>query len=78
MTSSAPPGTRPAGPDDLRCRCGSLMARLAGGSLELKCRRCKRIVVVKLHGRMLGGAIEPASARACEACGPFEVVFGSG
>jgi len=29
-------------PAELRCGCGSLMARMVGGELELKCRRCKR------------------------------------
>lgn len=31
---------------DVRCDCGSLMARLTKAGIELKCRRCKRIVVV--------------------------------
>jgi len=33
---------------DLRCGCGSLMARLNQKGIELKCRRCKRIIVVPL------------------------------
>ena len=33
---------------ELRCACGSLMARLTAAGLELKCRRCKRVVVVPL------------------------------
>ncbi|MFZ5895646.1 MAG: hypothetical protein ACOY0T_31605 [Myxococcota bacterium] len=32
----------------LRCVCGSLLARFVGGALELKCRRCKRIVSIPL------------------------------
>ena len=32
----------------LRCACGSLLARYAPGGIELKCRRCKRTVVVAL------------------------------
>lgn len=32
----------------LRCACGSLLARYAAGGIELKCRRCKRTVVVSL------------------------------
>jgi phage FluMu protein Com len=28
---------------DLRCCCGSLVARIVKGHVELKCRRCKRI-----------------------------------
>ena len=30
-----------------RCACGSLLARLTAEGVELKCRRCKRIVVVR-------------------------------
>lgn len=33
---------------DLRCPCGSLMARLTAAGLELKCRRCKRVVLLRL------------------------------
>ena len=33
---------------DCRCVCGSLVARLVDGGVELKCRRCKRIHVVAL------------------------------
>lgn len=48
----APPTER-----DVRCRCGSLMARLTQAGVELKCRRCKRMVVVPLDG-MTGHWIE--------------------
>ncbi|HZZ83890.1 MAG TPA: hypothetical protein VFE30_05080 [Anaeromyxobacteraceae bacterium] len=27
---------------DLRCGCGSLLARVIGDTVELKCRRCKQ------------------------------------
>ena len=33
---------------DLRCGCGSLLARRVQGGVELKCRRCKRTVVLPL------------------------------
>ena len=33
----------------LRCACGSLLARYFGKKLELKCRRCKRTVMVPLE-----------------------------
>jgi len=36
-------------PDGLRCHCGSLLARLVEGGVELKCRRCKRVVVIPLE-----------------------------
>jgi len=46
---------------DLRCRCGSLVARLLDGKLELKCRRCQRIGVIDLAAaRAAGGPIEIA------------------
>jgi hypothetical protein len=34
---------------DLRCGCGSLLARRVAGGVELKCRRCKRTVVLPLE-----------------------------
>lgn len=33
---------------EVRCECGSLLARLVEGGVELKCRRCKRSVIVPL------------------------------
>jgi phage FluMu protein Com len=33
---------------DCRCTCGSLVARRVGGSVEIKCRRCQRVVRVPL------------------------------
>jgi phage FluMu protein Com len=33
---------------DCRCLCGSLLARLVEGAVELKCRRCKRTLLVPL------------------------------
>jgi len=32
--------------NSLRCSCGSLLARMVADGVELKCRRCKRQVVV--------------------------------
>jgi hypothetical protein len=40
----------------LRCACGSLLARFVGGRLELKCKRCKRTVLVDLKPDRDGGA----------------------
>ena len=34
--------------DDLRCDCGSLVARITEAGVELKCRRCKRIKIIPL------------------------------
>lgn len=41
---------RPAPRSDLelRCDCGSLLARLVLAGLELKCRRCKRVLTLPL------------------------------
>ncbi|MCP3139017.1 hypothetical protein [Pyxidicoccus xibeiensis] len=43
-------GQRECGADELRCMCGSLLARLVPEGVELKCRRCHRIQVVPLEG----------------------------
>jgi phage FluMu protein Com len=50
------------GCDEVRCGCGSLLARVVGGEVELKCRRCKHVWRVALAGA--GGAeIAPATSR---------------
>ena len=49
-------------PSECRCLCGSLIARRVPDGVELKCRRCKRTIVVPLLD--LGAA---ASAPAPEA-----------
>ena len=38
----------PRPPCDLRCGCGSLVARLVNGRIEIKCRRCRRTVRIAL------------------------------
>ena len=43
-----PEESQPAAGDDCRCVCGSLVARLVEGAVELKCRRCKRTLRVPL------------------------------
>ena len=35
-----------AAPHECRCCCGSLLARLRPDGVELKCRRCKRVVTL--------------------------------
>jgi hypothetical protein len=46
---------RPARPKkgtlSLRCCCGSLLARLLPDGVELKCRRCKRQIIIPLESR---------------------------
>ena len=40
--------SQPAAPlsSETRCECGQLIAKVIGGGLELKCKRCKRIVLI--------------------------------
>ena len=33
-------------PAEARCECGQLIAKLRGENLEIKCKRCKRIVSI--------------------------------
>lgn len=37
------------GSGDVRCGCGSLLARVVSGSVELKCRRCKKTWMIPLE-----------------------------
>jgi len=43
-TQSALPTASPTG--ETRCECGQLIAKVRGEGLELKCKRCKRIIVI--------------------------------
>ncbi|QQR45713.1 hypothetical protein JKA73_06160 [Myxococcus xanthus] len=43
------------GAEELRCMCGSLLARLVPEGVELKCRRCHRTRVVPLERTPPGG-----------------------
>ncbi len=49
------------GQADCRCLCGSLLARVVPGGVELKCRRCKRTLLVPLPGggTAAAGAVRP-------------------
>jgi phage FluMu protein Com len=48
---------------ECRCECGSLIARLVEGGVELKCRRCKRTLVVPLTEQPdTSAAIRPTPA----------------
>jgi phage FluMu protein Com len=44
-STTAGSGPRATG-DDLRCVCGKLMARLTTQGIELKCGRCRRVVMI--------------------------------
>jgi len=51
-----------AHPDrDCRCLCGSLLARVVDGGVELKCRRCKRTLLVPFEasGAKVSTAADP-------------------
>ena len=37
---------RPSSAPDLRCACSNLLARIVAEGIELRCRRCRRYVVV--------------------------------
>ena len=50
---------------ECRCLCGSLLARVVPGGVELKCRRCKRTMVVPLS--------PPEPRRAAHRAGAFPV-----
>lgn len=38
-----------AGVSETRCECGQLIAKVRGRTLELKCKRCKRIVIIPFN-----------------------------
>ena len=44
---------------DCRCLCGSLLARVIEGAVELKCRRCKRTLIVPLPPPAGWGRAQP-------------------
>lgn len=48
MNPPAPPTRSHSSEDDCRCLCGSLLARVVDGEVELKCRRCKRTLRVPI------------------------------
>ena len=46
MVSSTTPMSHSSDCGETRCECGQLIAKVRGQGLELKCKRCKRIVVI--------------------------------
>ena len=46
MASTPSPINHSADCGETRCECGQLIAKVCGEGLELKCKRCKRIVVI--------------------------------
>jgi phage FluMu protein Com len=54
MVRPTSPTYHPADCGETRCECGQLIAKVREQGLELKCKRCKRIVVIpfsSLEGR---------------------------
>ena len=56
-------GDRAGAASDCRCLCGSLLARVIEQGVELKCRRCKRTLLVPLASESqspapVGGMVE--------------------
>jgi hypothetical protein len=51
------PSRDPGDGAERRCECGNLLARLTARGVEVKCRRCKR--VVELSWEKLGATSEP-------------------
>jgi hypothetical protein len=49
---------------DCRCLCGSLLARVVEGGVELKCRRCKRRLLVPLEPAVARAPAPPRSVQA--------------
>ncbi len=46
MVTTNAPASDARHSDETRCECGQLIAKVRGQGLELKCKRCKRIVVI--------------------------------
>lgn len=44
MAGTQPQVRSSSGETETRCECGQLIAKVRGQGLELKCKRCKRIV----------------------------------
>ena len=46
MVTTKAPDTKIGHSDETRCECGQLIAKVRGRGIELKCKRCKRIVII--------------------------------
>jgi phage FluMu protein Com len=47
-STTPPPDGNPEDPNRVHCACGSLLARRVADGIELKCKRCKRILIVPI------------------------------
>ncbi|HEY8944370.1 MAG TPA: hypothetical protein VIM73_08910 [Polyangiaceae bacterium] len=57
--------------NEVRCCCGSLLARWLPEGLELKCRRCKHAFVVPFETRTTGASDETAQFRILQPTRPL-------
>lgn len=46
MVTTKAPNAESCQNNETRCECGQLIAKVRGHAIELKCKRCKRIVVI--------------------------------
>ena len=46
MPTTCLPSDRERETDEARCVCGSLLARVTPSGVEVKCRRCKRVILI--------------------------------
>lgn len=60
---SALPAPADADGSECRCVCGSLVARVVADGVELKCRRCKRTLLVPLSAGALARPGAPLRVR---------------
>ena len=49
--------------DQCRCMCGSLIARFVPDGIEIKCKRCKRLVVIPVEEIMKESEFQPEKYR---------------
>ncbi len=57
MASSTSLSSRSTDCSETRCECGQLIAKVRGQGLELKCKRCKRIIVIPFSSIEGWGAV---------------------
>ena len=70
MQPADPANADAAEGDDCRCLCGSLLARVVGDRVELKCRRCKRTLLIPLAGGRASAPARPKLASLRKANAP--------
>jgi hypothetical protein len=58
MIGTTTTSSHSADSQETRCECGQLIAKVRGGGLELKCKRCKRIVVIPFSSIEGWGTVE--------------------